>query len=146
MMSYTGLSSFPLDHVAVAVPSLHEACRLYQLLSGEEPTPEEVLESQGVRVQFVGSIELLEPLGPESTVGRFVQRRGPGLHHIAYRVPHLPSVLSRLQEEGVDLIDREPRPGARGHLVAFLHPRSTGGILVELVQAGGVPGLTAADP
>jgi methylmalonyl-CoA epimerase len=137
MMSYTGLTSFPLDHIAVAVPSLHEACRLFQLLSGDEPSPEEVLESQGVRVQFVGSVELLEPLRPETTVGRFLQRRGPALHHVAYRVPHIPSVLSHLRDQGVELIDREPRPGARGHLVAFLHPRSTGGILVELVQAEG---------
>jgi methylmalonyl-CoA epimerase len=137
MMSYTGLTSFPLDHIAVAVPSLHEACRLFQLLSGDEPSPEEVLESQGVRVQFVGSVELLEPLKPETTVGRFLQRRGPALHHVAYRVPHIPSVLSHLRDQGVELIDREPRPGARGHLVAFLHPRSTGGILVELVQAEG---------
>jgi methylmalonyl-CoA epimerase len=145
MMSYADLSSFPLDHVAVAVPSLHEACRLFQLLSGEEPSPEEVLESQGVRVRFVGSVELLEPLGPETTVGRFLQRRGPGLHHIAYRVPHIPPVLSRLQDEGVEVIDPEPRPGARGHLVAFLHPHSTGGILVELVQAEDLPRPTPAD-
>jgi methylmalonyl-CoA epimerase len=128
--------SYPLDHVAVAVPSLQEASRHFELLSGAPSTPVEVLESQGVRVAFVGSIELLEPLGPDTTVGRFLARRGPGLHHIAYRVPNLPEALSRAREEGFQLIDGEPRPGARGHLVAFLHPRSTGGILVELVQSG----------
>lgn len=128
--------SYPLDHVAVAVPSLQEASRQYELLSGAHSTPVEVLESQGVRVAFVGPIELLEPLGPETTVGRFLDRRGPGLHHIAYRVPNLPEALSRAREEGFELIDAEPRHGARGHLVAFLHPRSTGGILVELVQSG----------
>ena len=96
----------------------------------------EVLESQGVRVVFVGPVELLEPLGPETTVGRFLDGRGPGLHHIAYRVPNLPEALAQAREKGFELIDAEPRPGARGHLVAFLHPRSTGGILVELVQSG----------
>jgi methylmalonyl-CoA epimerase len=144
MMSYAGLSSFPLDHVAVAVPSLQEACRLFRLLSGDEPSPVEELVSQGVRVQFVGSIELLEPLQPASTVGRFLERRGPALHHVAYRVPDLGATLSRLRQEGLELIDREPRPGAGGHLVAFLHPRSTGGILVELVQAGPAPSVQAS--
>ena len=127
--------SYPLDHVAVAVASLEEACRQFQLMTGDSCSPVEVLESQGVRVAFVGSVEILEPLGPETTVGRFLDRRGPGLHHIAYRVPDLPEALSDLKKDGFELIDQHPRPGARGHLVAFLHPKSTGGILVELVQA-----------
>lgn len=124
---------FPLDHVAVVVPSLEEGCRFFELLAGERCSPPEVIGSQGVRVAFAGSIEILEPVDPEGTVARFLRRRGPGLHHIAYRVPDLPAVLARLREAGMDLIDREPRLGARGHQVAFLHPRSTGGILVELV-------------
>jgi methylmalonyl-CoA/ethylmalonyl-CoA epimerase len=135
MTSYTGLSSFPLDHVAVAVPSLQEACRLFRLLTGDEASPVEELEAQGVRVQFIGSLELLEPLAPDTPVGRFLERRGPALHHIAYRVPDLPGTLARLQDEGLALIDQKPRPGARGHQVAFLHPGSTGGVLVELVQS-----------
>ena len=126
--------SYPLDHVAVAVASLEEACRQFQLMTGDPCSPVEVLESQGVRVAFVGSVEILEPLSPETTVGRFLDRRGPGLHHIAYRVPDLPEALSKALKDGFELIDRLPRPGARGHLVAFLHPKSTGGILVELVQ------------
>ncbi len=125
---------YPLDHVAVAVASLEEACPLYELLTGATCSPVEELPAQGVRVSFVGSLEILEPLEPESTVGRFLDRRGPGLHHIAYRVPDLPEALNRLRDQGFQLIDAEPRPGARGHQVAFLHPRSTGGILVELVQ------------
>ena len=125
---------YPLDHVAVAVPSLEEACRLFELLAGEPCSPPEVLESQGVRVCFAGTIELLEPLGPDTTVGRFLERRGQALHHIAYRVPDLPAALASLSEKGIRLIDSEPRPGARGHMVAFLHPKSTGGILVELVS------------
>ncbi len=126
--------TYPLDHVAVAVSSLEEACRLFQLLAGETCSPPETLASQGVRVSFAGSVELLEPLGPETTVGRFLRRRGPGLHHIAFKVPDLPEALAHLAESGVELIDSEPRPGTRGHQVAFLHPRSTGGILVELVS------------
>lgn len=128
------MSPYPLDHVAVAVASLEEACRLFELLVGERCSPPETLTSQGVRVSFAGSIELLEPLGPDTTVGRFLERRGPGLHHVAFRVPDLPGALSRLAERGIELIDREPRPGTRGHQVAFLHPRSTGGLLVELVS------------
>ena len=127
--------SYPLDHVAVAVTSLEEARSVFQLLTGDACSTPEVLESQGVRVQFIGSLELLEPLGPESTVGRFLARRGPGLHHIAYRVPNLPQALARLKAEGVRLIDDVPRPGARGHQVAFVHPRSSEGILVELVES-----------
>jgi methylmalonyl-CoA/ethylmalonyl-CoA epimerase len=128
--------SFPLDHVAVAVSSLEEACPLFELLTGATRSPVEELPTQGVRVCFVGSVELLEPLEAETTVGRFLQKRGQNLHHIAYRVPNLPETLSKLKEEGFELIDEVPRPGARGHQVAFLNPRSTGGILTELVQIG----------
>lgn len=124
----------PLDHVAVAVHSLDEACSLFGLLSGESPSLAETLEAQGVRVTFCGAIELLEPLGPDTPVGRFLDRRGPGLHHIAYRSEDLEADLEFLATQGVELIDEHPRTGARGHQVAFLHPSSTGGILVELVQ------------
>ena len=127
---------FPLDHVGVAVASLEEARSLFQLLSQDSSSPLEELPDQGVRVLFVGSIELIEPLGPDTPVGRFLQKRGQGLHHLAYRVPDLPAALSAAAEEGFELIDEEPRPGSRGHRVAFLHPRSTGGILVELVEVG----------
>ena len=127
----------PIDHVAVAVSSLDEARGLFELLSGQSGSEPETLAAQGVRVQFVGSVELLEPLSPDSTVARFLERRGPGLHHVAYRTNDIRSDLARLKEAGLQLIDEEPRPGAGGHLVAFLHPRSTGGVLVELVQHGG---------
>ena len=128
--------SYPLDHVAVAVTSLEEAFPLFQLVAGDLCSPVVELPAQGVRVAFVGSIELVEPLGPDTPVGRFLERRGPGLHHIAYRVPDLSEALSRMKEEGLELIDETPRSGSRGHQVAFLHPRSTGGILIELVQVG----------
>jgi len=124
-----------LDHVAVAVASLEEASPLFELLSGETGSPVEELPAQGVRVRFVGSVELLEPLGPETTVGAFLQKRGQALHHIAFRVGNLKSALRQAEADGFQLIDRVPRPGARGHQVAFLVPRSTAGVLVELVEA-----------
>lgn len=127
----------PLDHVAVAVRSIAESRALFELISGDSCTAPEFLEAQGVRVAFVGAVELLEPLGPDTTVGKFIARRGEGLHHIAFRTRDLQAELDRLDAEGVPLIDRVPRPGARGHRVAFLHPSGTGGVLVELVEAAG---------
>ena len=124
----------PLDHVGIAVPSLEEACRLFESLLGETSSPPEVLEAQGVRVAFVGAVELLEPLNSETTIGRFLKRRGPGLHHFAYRTEDIASELIRLEARGIKLVDRIPRSGANGHLVAFLHPSSTQGVLIELVQ------------
>lgn len=125
----------PLDHVAIAVSSIDTAAHLFQQISGEAGAPVEELPAQGVRVAFCGQVELLEPLGPQTTVGRFLARRGQGLHHIAYRTQDLQADLDHLAAQGVELIDSKPRPGARGHLVAFLHPKSTGGVLVELVQS-----------
>jgi methylmalonyl-CoA epimerase len=124
----------PLDHVAIAVRSLAEAAAHFERLTGSTATPVEVIESQGVRVAFVGSVELLEPTRADSPVGRFLERKGGGLHHVAYRTDDLPRELERLRAAGYELIDARPRPGARGHMVAFLHPRSTGGVLVELVE------------
>ena len=132
-MSQLFETALPLDHVAMAVQSIDEALRLFELISGETGSPPQTIESQGVRVTFVGMIELLEPLGPDTTVGRFLKRRGSGLHHVAYRTNNIVSELARLNSEGIRLIDSEPRAGAHG-LVAFLHPSSTAGVLVELVQ------------
>lgn len=128
----------PLDHIAVAVPSITDALPLYELIAGARSSPVERVESQHVDVAFVGTgttrIELIQPTSPESTVQRFLDRRGPGLHHIAYRVADIDATLIRLSEAGVRLIDEKGRPGAGGHKVAFLHPKSTGGILIELVE------------
>ena len=129
------LANRPIDHVAVAVHSIEESRGLFELLSGERCSKPETLESQGVRVAFVGSIELLEPLGPDTTVGRFLDRRGPSLHHIAYRTDDLDGDLARLKADDIQMIDLVPRRGARGHRVAFLHPSATGGVLIELVEA-----------
>jgi methylmalonyl-CoA epimerase len=130
------MTGLPLDHVAIAVPSLAQALPTYESLSGHLATPVETLDAHGVRVTFVGAIELLEPLSPDTPVGRFLSRHGPGLHHIAYRVADLDRELRRVTTDlGYEAIDRNGRRGARGHLVAFLHPRSTGKVLIELVQS-----------
>lgn len=128
------MPELPLDHVAVAVPSIDDAAALFERLTGTLRSPPETLPEQGVRVCFVGILELLEPTGPESTVARFLERSGPGLHHVAYRTADVAAELTRLRDEGFELVDERPRPGARGHRVAFLDPRSTGKILVELVE------------
>lgn len=124
----------PIDHVAVAVQSIAESGPVFELLTGEPLSVAETLPAQGVRVAFVGALELIEPLGPDTTVGRFLDRKGQALHHIAYRSDDLERDLARLDAAGIRLIDRTPRTGANGHRVAFLHPSSTGGVLVELVE------------
>ena len=132
------LQGLPLDHVAIAVESIDGALPALKAVTGAESSPRERVEAQGVALVFLGSgdgrLEILEPLSPDSPVGKFLDRRGPGLHHIAYRVTDIQARLDRLADAGFQLIDTEPRPGAMGHRVAFLHPRSTGGVLIELVQ------------
>lgn len=127
----------PLDHVGVAVSSLEEAIPVFERVTGAEASPPETVPSQGVRLVFLGEgdgkLELLEPLSDASPIARFLSSRGPGLHHLAYRVPDIRAGILDLVADGFDPIDREPRPGAHG-LVAFFHPRSTGGVLIELVQ------------
>lgn len=128
----------PLDHVAIAVESIATVQPVFEALTGAPASAVERVEAQGVDVVFLGEgaarIELLEPTSADTPVGRFLARRGPGLHHLAYRVPDLEAALARLAADGFELIDPEPRAGAHGHRVAFLHPRSTGGVLIELVE------------
>ena len=133
-MNVDSLVGRRVHHVAVAVPSIEEASPLYQLLSGLPCSTPETVASQGVRVAFCGLVELVEPLDPDNSIGRFLARRGPGLHHIAYESSDLRADLEDLAARGFELIDEEPRAGSAGHQVAFIHPRSTGGVLVELVQ------------
>ena len=131
-------SDFPLDHIGIAVPSISTVLPLFELIAGAAGSRIERVESQQVDVAFVGSgatrIELIQPTSPDSTVQRFLDKRGTALHHIAYRVPDLDATLDRLARAGVRLIDERGRPGAGGHRVAFLHPQSTSGILIELVE------------
>ena len=132
------MPELPLDHVAIAVESIDASLPALELLTGSKATARERVESQNVDVVFIGTgstrIELIQPTSADSTVARFLERRGPGLHHIAYRTPDIDAELARLEAAGVRLIDRTARPGAGGHRVAFIHPKSTGGVLVELVE------------
>jgi methylmalonyl-CoA/ethylmalonyl-CoA epimerase len=127
-----------IDHVGIAVADLDAAVSEYSAALGIEPIHREVVEDQGVEeVLFrAGSsyIQLVAALGPETPVGRFLQKRGEGLHHIGYRVADLASALDRLRENGMPLVDQFPRAGSRGTTVAFVHPRGFRGVLVELVQ------------
>ncbi len=128
------MNGLPLDHVGVAVPSIQESAATFEPITGATCSSIEELPGHDVNVAFVGSIELIEPRSSASPVARFLARRGPGIHHVAYRVSNLRATLQDLNTRGFQLIDEEPRPGARGHLIAFIHPKSTGGILIELVQ------------
>ena len=134
-------SPYPIDHVAIAVRSIADAMPLYEGLAKSRGSDIEHVESQAVNVAFVGAaparLELLEPTSPDSGVARFLERRGPGLHHIAYRVPDVAAALADCIARGMQPIDREPRAGAGGHRIAFLHPKDTGGVLVELVEGSG---------
>ncbi|MGE5460799.1 MAG: methylmalonyl-CoA epimerase [Solirubrobacterales bacterium] len=129
-----------VDHVGIAVEDLGAAVEHYRRAFGLEPSHREVVEDQGVEevlFRIGGSfIQLLGALGPETPVGRFLATRGPGVHHVAYRVDDIGEVLERLRAEGVPLIDETPRPGSRGTTIAFVHPKGMGGVLVELVQEG----------
>ncbi len=128
------MDGLTVDHIAIAVPSITDAATTFELLMGQTCSPIEELPDQGVNVAFIGSLELIEPRGPNTSVARFIESRGAGLHHIAFRVPDIAMALAKYRGSGVRLIDEQPRPGAHGHQVAFLHPGSTGGVLVELVQ------------
>jgi methylmalonyl-CoA/ethylmalonyl-CoA epimerase len=129
-----------LDHVGIAVASLDEALSRWEGIIGSSGYGREVVDSQGVEVIFVGHgagrVELLSPTRADSPVARFLERRGPGTHHLCYRVPDIAAALAELEGQGYQLIDREARAGAHGHRVAFLHPKSAGGVLVELLEDG----------
>jgi methylmalonyl-CoA/ethylmalonyl-CoA epimerase len=127
-----------IDHIGVAVDDLDEAVERYRRMLGIEPTHRERVEDQGVEeVLFpIGEsyVQLLGALAPDTPVGRFVATRGPGVHHVAYRVDDVAAALDALRADGARLIDETPRPGSRGTLIAFVHPKSMGGVLVELVE------------
>ncbi|MFB3738868.1 MAG: methylmalonyl-CoA epimerase [Candidatus Velamenicoccus archaeovorus] len=128
-----------IDHVGIAVEDLEAAVERYRRLFGVEPVHRERVESQGVEeVLFaVGAsyVQLLGALEADTPVGRFLASRGPGVHHVGYRVDDVAAALEHLRAEGVPLIDETPRPGSRGTTIAFVHPRTLDGVLVELVQA-----------
>lgn len=126
-----------LDHVAIAVPSIEEARTFYEKL-GLEITAIEVVEHEGVRVAMIPCggtrIELLEPLSSDSPVGRFLERRGPGIHHLCMRSDDVHEDDGKLREDGLSLLRDRPGPGAEGATVQFVHPKSAGGVLLELSE------------
>lgn len=127
-----------VDHVGIAVRDLEAAIAFYESAFGVKCSHRETVEEQGVEEAMfrVGEswIQLLRPLGPDTPVGRYISKRGEGVHHVGYGVSDLVAALEHLRSEGMQLIDEKPRRGSRGAQVAFVHPRSVGGVLVELVQ------------
>ena len=132
-----------VDHIGVAVEDLDAALALYDRDYGMEVVHREVVEEQGVEAVLLdvgeNHVELLAPLSDESPVGRFLAKRGPGLHHVAYQVADIDAALASLRDSGVRMIDEEPRIGIRRSRVAFLHPGASGGVLTELVEPAEVP-------
>jgi len=127
-----------IDHTGVAVDDLDAAIKLYRDVFGMPLVHREVVAEQGVEAALLdvgdGHVELLSPLGEDTPVGKFLAKKGPGLHHVAYAVTDIEAALAQLADGGIELIDRTPRIGIRQSRVAFLHPRSTGGVLTEIVQ------------
>jgi methylmalonyl-CoA/ethylmalonyl-CoA epimerase len=127
-----------IDHIGVAVEDLDGAIDLYARQFQMDEQHRETIEEQGVEAVLLGvgdgHVELIRPLSPESGVGRFLERNGPGLHHVAYATDDINSALAEAREAGLRRIDEQPRRGIRNSRVAFLHPKSTGGVLTELVE------------
>jgi methylmalonyl-CoA epimerase len=127
-----------IDHIGIAVEDLDAAIKLYERSFEMELVHRETVESQGVEAVLLdvgeGHIELLRPLGPDTPVGKFLARKGPGIHHVAYAVEDIDEALDQAQSIGLKLIDRSPRTGIRGSRLAFVHPAATGSVLTEIVQ------------
>ena len=127
-----------VDHIGVAVEDIDAALELYERDYAMTLVHREVVSEQGVEAVLLdvgeNHVELLAPLGPDTPVGKFLAKRGPGMHHVAYQVTDIEAVLQSLRDAGVRLIDEQPRTGIRDSRVAFLHPKSSGGVLTEIVQ------------
>jgi methylmalonyl-CoA/ethylmalonyl-CoA epimerase len=127
-----------IDHIGVAVEDLDESVALYRDRLGMREQHRETVEQFGVEAVLLeiggAHVELLTPVSPDSAVARFLERSGPGMHHVAYRTDDIEAAIGRLRESGVRLIDEQPRTGIRNSRVAFLHPKSTGGVLTEIVE------------
>jgi methylmalonyl-CoA/ethylmalonyl-CoA epimerase len=130
-----------IDHIGVAVEDIDAAMELYEGSFEMKLAHRETVESQGVEAVLLdvgeGHVELLAPLGPDTPVGKYLAKNGSGLHHVAYAVEEIDTTLEKLAAAGLQLIDSEPRAGIRDSRVAFLHPRSTGGVLTEIVEPAG---------
>jgi methylmalonyl-CoA epimerase len=131
------MNKFQIDHLGIAVRSLDAALQFYQQQLGFPVSLRETVEQEKVNVALLPAggprIELLEASGPDSVIAKFIEKRGEGLHHVALKVPDLPATVDRLKAQGARLLN-DPRPGAGGHLYVFVHPSSTGGVLLELIQ------------
>jgi methylmalonyl-CoA/ethylmalonyl-CoA epimerase len=129
-----------IDHVGIAVQDLDDGIARYRSLLGVEPSVRKAMEKDGIEAAMLdlGSthVELISPTRADSAISAFLEKRGEGMHHVAYRVDDIRAALDGLRTQGARLLDEEPRVGVMGHLVAFIHPRSAGGVLTELVQAG----------
>jgi methylmalonyl-CoA/ethylmalonyl-CoA epimerase len=127
-----------IHHVGIAVESLASAVPIFEKLLGKAPESEENVADQKVRVAIFrmgeSRLELLEGTSADSPITRFISKRGQGMHHLTLTVPDLPEALEKLESDGIRLIDHEPRPGAENERIAFLHPSSTAGVLIELVE------------
>jgi methylmalonyl-CoA/ethylmalonyl-CoA epimerase len=127
-----------IDHIGIAVKSVKETSELLSNILGLKVAGEEIVEEQKVKVAFLplgdSELELLESTSPEGPIARFIEKKGEGIQHIAFRVNNIEEILEKLKKEGVRLIDEKPRYGAGGAKIAFLHPKSTNGILVELCE------------
>jgi methylmalonyl-CoA epimerase len=132
------MNTSQIDHIGIAVKNIEEAAKLYTDL-GLKIEGTEVVESQKVKVAFIGigqsRIELLESTAPDGNVAKFIEAKGEGIHHIAVKVDNVEKALEELAAKGYQLIDKTPRPGAGGHKIAFLHPKSTKGVLLELSES-----------
>ena len=127
-----------IDHVGVAVQEIDAALELYRDLFELDVAHREVVQEQGVEAVLLdvgeNHVELLAPLGPDTPVGKFIAKRGPGLHHVAYQVQDIDATLATLEQAGLRLIDKRPREGIGSSRVAFVHPKAVGGVLIEIVQ------------
>ncbi len=127
-----------IDHIGIAVKDLDLSAALFTALTGQEPIKREVVEAQGVEVIFIPSgptkLELLQNIGADGPIKKFIEKRGEGVHHVAFRVTDIYAAMAEMQAKGFELIDHTPRRGADHKLICFLHPRSTGGVLIELCQ------------
>jgi methylmalonyl-CoA epimerase len=128
-----------IDHVGIAVTDLESGIARYRELLGVSPSLRTRMEKDGIDAAMLdlGSthVELIAPTGPDSAISAFLEKRGEGMHHVAYRVDDIRAALEQLRGQGARLLDEEPRVGVMGHLVAFVHPKSAGGVLTELVEA-----------
>ena len=127
-----------IEHIGIAVRSLEVSDKVFAKIFNKEPYKKEVVESEGVSTSFFmtgeNKIELLEATNPDSTIAKFIEKKGEGIHHIAFDVDDIVAEMQRLEAEGFVLLNKEPKPGADNKLVCFLHPKGTNGVLIELCE------------